>query len=128
MARLYLDHNVSQEVVPLLRHRGHDIVTTGDLRLDRAEDSVQLLTAAEQGRPFITHNWRDFKLLHYAWRDWSAAWSVVRSHPGILVIPQRPHWSDTRAADEVTRFLGLGQPLENTLYRWQPASDWRQYH
>ena len=73
MADAYADHNMSFDIVGLLRHAGHRVVTARDLGLDHADDDVHLLTAAQRGWTLLTSNSKDFRLLHDAWRRWSSA-------------------------------------------------------
>lgn len=124
MADLYLDHNVARQTAVLLRLHDHDVIQTARLGQARARDDEQLLTAASLRRTLITHDRRDFELLHDAWRRWSAAWQIDPPHFGILVIPQGESWSSAQAAGEVNRFLASGVPLANELYRWTEERGW----
>src|SRR3569623_950161 len=76
LAGVYLDHNVSLDIVSPLRFAGHDVVTTRDLHFARQSDDKQLLTAVRAGRIVITHDRQDFTLLHDAWLTWPAAFAV----------------------------------------------------
>lgn len=120
MANLCLDHNVSLEIARLLRPLAKDI------GLDRAGDDEVLLSAAQQGRILVSHNYKDFRLLHNAWRRWSTAWGVARAHTGILIVAQLPPVWHERIADELNDFIGKGQPLANELWHWRPASGWQR--
>lgn len=121
MAALHLDHNVARHVGVHLRAMGHDVTSAQREGLSRAGDDEHLLVAAEQDRVIITHNRKDFFLLHDAWRRWSAAWQVRPRHAGILVIPT---WPPEEAARELNTFLQRGLPLSNKLYSWQPSQGW----
>ena len=86
MARLYLDHNVSQRLARLLR-TNHDVVSARDLRLTRLTDDAQLLAAVRDDRLLVTHNRGDFALLHDAWLTWPPAFGLaLPPHSGILVL------------------------------------------
>lgn len=122
MAGIDTDQPVALEVAAMLRIRGHRAFTTRDLGHLGATDDPQLLTAAELGLVLLTHDVEDYVLLHDAWRRWSAAWSVLPRHAGILIAPQR--WPTLQIADEVSWFLNVGPQLTNELYRWLPASGW----
>ncbi len=125
MASLYTDHNVALPTATALRIvYGHDIVTARDLGLERADDAVHFLTAAQQGRILITHNAKDFVLLQEAWLLWSVAWGVAPTHAGVLVIPHR--WLPPQAAREIDAFLNdhLIHTLTNRLYAWRSGVGW----
>lgn len=130
MASIYADHNASRDLTALLRGRGHDVVRTRDLGLDRATDGLQLLTAATFGRVFLTYNERDFVLLHDAWLRWSAAWQVAPTHVGIIILPQDQYWEPARAVDEIEtvfrRQLGSALPsaIHNWLWMWRSLPGW----
>jgi hypothetical protein len=131
VANFLLDHNVAAQVADRLNVRGHTAMTVGALGLAMARDNQLLLRAAQDHRIFITHNWKDFRLLHDAWREWSAAWGVTGTHAGILVIPTRPVWDPPRAADEIDQFVtaiqNASRSLANHLYRWEPTRNWVSY-
>ncbi len=126
MARFPLDENVSATIAARLRALGHDVATAGDLGLLGADDEVHLLAAEKTDRILVTHNRDDFRLLHRAWRLWARDWGVRRSHAGVLVIPQAPHWSPQHAATEVDLISRL--PLRDELYTydWQGSRGWQQ--
>jgi len=61
---LYLDHDVSIHVAPLLRDVGLRVATARDLGAERASDAEHLWHAAEVSQaPIVTHNGRHFWLL-----------------------------------------------------------------
>ncbi len=126
MANFYLDHNVSHQLAHALRALGHGVDTAYGLRLDAADDDEQLATAALSGRILVTHNRRDFILLHRAWFRWARLWGVTNvQHHGILMIPDAPRLPTPDAA----RALDIidGQPLTNLLlqYRLGPPAHWQ---
>ena len=126
MADLHLDHNVSSQLALLLRDAGHDVIETRTIGMPRATDDVLLLTAAQAGRIFVTHNESDFVLLHNAWRRWSAAWGVNVAHAGILVLPQPPHLDVSLAAQALEHFLLSGVSLTSELYIFRRTGGWQQ--
>ena len=73
LADFYLNHNVSRELGGWLRLSGHTARTAADIGQDQATDDEHLLTAQQQNWILITHNWKDFRLLHDAWRRWFGA-------------------------------------------------------
>jgi hypothetical protein len=115
VATVYLDHNVSRHVAPDLRLLGHHAVTAHDLGLQFAGDDAHLIVAWQMRWVLLTHNAKDFYLLHDAWRRWSGAWRVTEVHPGIVVSPVRP---PTRVAQEADALLRSGLPLLGELYTW----------
>ena len=119
MAEIYADHNVAKEIIAGLRARRHVVTITTDLGLQRATDEVQF---AQREWLLITHNRKDFTLLHLAWRRWSREWAVNPQHHGILILPQTV--AHPNVALEVHRFLRRGLPLQNELYDWQPPDGW----
>lgn len=131
MAEFYLDHNVAARMVDLLEARGHTATTVDTLGLAAAKDNELLLRAAQDQRIFITHNWKDFLLLHSAWQEWSAAWGVSPQHAGILVIPMPPRWDSERATREIDFFLGVQRAFSNaiinSLHRWTQDRGWSKY-
>ena len=122
MAALYFDHNVDRRWKPSLEQAGHSVVLTREVHLERADDALQLLTAARRGYVLVTHNEADFKLLQKAWRQWS----VAMQHAGILVVPQQ-RWAPDEAAQHLGSLLASGLPLVNELYWWTPEHGWRRY-
>jgi hypothetical protein len=122
VASFYLDHDLNRQVKAALEALGHQVIRTRDLQLERADDATQLLTAARRGAMLVTHNERDYTLLHRAWRLWPAP----LAHAGVLVIPQQ-RWSPAEAARQIDGFVRSGQPLPNDLYRWTPARGWQRF-
>jgi hypothetical protein len=70
----------------------------------------------------VTHNYKDFLLLHRAWLLWSAHWQHVEPHAAFLVLQQA---DEAVLAQRILDFLGRGWPLENAVYRHQASTDWR---
>ena len=124
MTRLHIDHDVSADLLPLLRRAGHDIVTAAELGLSAAPDDVHLLAAADDGRVLLTYNTKDFILLHGAWRRWSAAWQVARHHAGILILKAPSQLSNQDSAREVDALLASQPPLIDELYKWERPGGW----
>lgn len=99
---------------------------TRDIRASRQTDDAQLLASARSDRVFITHNRRDFRLLHDAWLTWPAAFGVVLPpHPGILVLDDAPY-------DDLARVLVaflVGTPperLASEIFWWHRLDGWRR--
>ncbi len=66
MARLYANENFPQPVVEVLRHLGHDVLTTHDAGRSgqSVPDADVLKFAAAEQRAVVTINRRDFIRLH----------------------------------------------------------------
>lgn len=126
MAAFYIDNDVSLRFAIHLRGRGHQVVTAADLGLAEAKDPIQLLTAAQHRSVLLTHNRKDFVLLHEAWQSWPSPWGVTTPipHSGILVIPQ-PLPPDM--ADAIEQFLTSHYSWENQLFRWRLSDDWSRW-
>jgi Domain of unknown function (DUF5615) len=122
VADFFLDQNVSREFGLLLRMRGQSARTTRDLGMERAGDDELLFLAAQQRWLFVTHNAKDFQLLHDAWRRWSTGWLVAATHPGILVL--NPPIAPLVATSEIDAILRSGRPLTNELHLWRRHTGW----
>ena len=119
MADFALDNNVSIDVATHLKARGHSAVTARTGRLWRASDDEHLWRAAQAHRIFVTHDEKDFTLLHRAW----LRWGVPIPHAGIAAVPQAG-WSDQRIADELHALVRHFSPLTNELYHWRQPLGW----
>ena len=127
MARLYLDSDVSVRLAPLLRAAGHDTATTEELGQRRATDDKQLLTAVQEGRTVVTHNRKDFLLLHDAWRRWPTALGTqFPPHAGNLVLDHR---LDPELAPVLTAFLATAPPelLAGAIDWWRVGAGWHRH-
>ncbi len=123
MARFYLDNDVAQRVAAELDAFGHDAITTRALHRRRARDEQQLMFAVHERRIFVTHNARDFILLHDAWHLWTYTWGVQEEHTGIFIPPQDPtSWPAPKIALEIHLFIKTGQPIANQLYEWDQGA------
>ena len=125
MADIYLDHNVSSELVLHRDVAGHDVATTRVTGEARASDDVLLLASVRANRLFITHNRADFRLLHDAWTTWPAAFGLkLPPHPGILVLDTSP---PVTLAIVITEFLDAVSPerLGNAMFWWHHLDGWR---
>lgn len=120
MADFALDNNVAIGVAPLLKARGHSVVTARDAGMWRAWDDEHLWVAAQAGRVFVTHDEEDFTLLHRAW----LRWGVAIPHASIAAVPQGAAWPEQRIADELHALVRGFSPLANSLYRWRQPLGW----
>lgn len=125
MTDFYLDNDVSLRVAPLLRVAGHRTTATRDLRLTRAADDAQLLTAARNHWVLLTQNRRDFEMLHDAWLTWPEAFGLaLPAHSGILTLDHVPPELQAQA---VITFLTAIPPesLANASFWWHHRDGWR---
>jgi hypothetical protein len=126
VARLYLDHNISRNLIIPLRSAGHDVVAVRDIGLTRATDEAQLLEAVRQGRILVTHNRTDFTLLHDAWMTWPSGLGVgFPVHPGILVVDTAPSDVLSTVVEELIRHMPPAES-ENGLFWWHRHEGWRR--
>ncbi|MCC7106519.1 MAG: DUF5615 family PIN-like protein [Chloroflexi bacterium] len=117
MAHLYLDHCVASQLALLIRSAGkHDVTTARDLGLARSPDPQQLLRAASEAWPLVTHNRDDYIMLHDAWVRWTSAWHITPRHSGILIILQDR--ARLRMAALIDQALNSGAVSRNVLLRW----------
>jgi hypothetical protein len=123
VAAVYSDYDVAYDTALTLRSFGHHVVTTRDMGQDEATDDRQLLTAATNGWVLVTHNRDDFVLLHRAWHSWTAAWSILVAHSGILVLPQQ-RWNAVEQAEVLDRFLRSHESLLNEAYVCDRTERW----
>lgn len=100
-----------------LNTRGHDAISIKKHQLRGSGDEVILFEAAQEGRCVVTHNEKDFKLLHRAW----LRWPLSMEHAGILVVPQKYALSVRAIVEQLERFAGGGQPAQNRLYQLQQS-------
>jgi hypothetical protein len=131
MASLYFDADFSRGVADLLQGAGHTVLTAYAAGLLSAKDDIQLLTAAQRGFALVTHNIKDFRLLHDAWLNWSNAWDVPFQHAGILILPQPTpseraygRMDDTHIAEIIQALLITNAPAPNELWQWRRDIGW----
>ncbi|MCX6020452.1 MAG: hypothetical protein NTZ05_01750 [Chloroflexi bacterium] len=124
MASIYIDKD-ALFLAPLLRSHGHQITTVRDLAMDTEFDEIHLLTETRRNQILVSHNWRDYFMLHRAWRAWSNEWGIAPQHGGILILEQKV--DRVILANEVLELLRSGHPLVNELHRWRRSSGWEHY-
>jgi len=94
--RLYLDEDVSVDIVNNMRTRGFDVICARDIGMLRKDDDAQLAFAVSQGRALVTHNRHDFEVRHTRYLE------AGQTHCGIIIARRRP-----RPAHVVSRLLDL---------------------
>ena len=126
MARILADEDIYTDLKQRLRAYGHDVLSVTELDSRGDGDHLWMLRASEDERVILTHNWRDFLLLHNAWNAWLSHWKISPTprHPGILSVPQRDVLGADQAASSVHAFLHEERPLANMYYWLFPARGW----
>jgi hypothetical protein len=126
VATLYLDEDVAHQLGSRLRIAGHTVHTTHQHGRTETSDGNQLLFAAANGWTIITHNRKDFELLHDAWLRWTSSWNLRNIHHGILIISQRMALEDNATA--INTLLPEYPNPDNQLFGYDIAThSWRRY-
>ena len=131
MARFYLDEDVSVPIADILQAAGHQAVAAIQMGWDGLKDPDQLLNAARRNWIVVTHNRRDFEMLHRAGLLWSTEWAVVRPHSGILILPQATpaeqaagRMGDIDLAQLLIDMAATDAPQPNELWHWRRLDGW----
>jgi hypothetical protein len=128
MAAFYMDENVTLGLAPALRQYGHGVTSTAEERRLGAPDPHQLHHAAGRGWIMITHNRRDFELLHIAWLLWTNEWNVPLQHAGILIVEQVRGQLLSELARLIHDFVdNRDATFTNTLHDWKPKTGWVRF-
>ena len=129
MPTAFLDNDVATEIAENLSVAGYPTISSRALRRQRANDAQQFTYAAVNGRVLITHNGRDFKLLHQGWRLWKETWGLVASHHGIIELPQATVaelaanlLGPTQLAQLVIDLFATGSPTPDEYWAWRRAA------
>ena len=86
---IYLDECIHVGLPVRLRFRGFDVTTAQTQGMTGVSDAEQLAYATRCGAMIVTYNVRHFRALHLR----------VRSHGGIVILPDSPlDWQEIRAA------------------------------
>ncbi len=122
MARFFVDNDFPLGAGNALQHLGHDIESARSTNREHCHDDDQLLYATTENRILITHNRRDFRLLHDAWQRWSQAWGVQRLHGGILVLGQGLTYREYAAI--IDAYLTQSGPVTNEFHLHDSTGQW----
>jgi hypothetical protein len=125
VAHLFLDNDFPLDAGGGLRLLGHDVETARSTQREDQTDDAQLLYAANSGRILVTHNWKDYLLLHDAWHRWSRNWGIQGLHAGILVLRQRRKYQGY--SDDIHTLLGERGSIVNQLHRCDTRGHWSRY-
>lgn len=82
--RVYLDEDVPLSFAQALQNRGVDVLTTHQAENNGLSDEGQLAFAYKGGRAILTHNKRDFMILH------GELVKIGDGHSGIILSDQLP--------------------------------------
>lgn len=132
LLRLALDENVSHPLAGYLRSLGYDIDSATELARLQLRDPLVLAAAVDAGQTLITHNLRDFSLLHEDWHVLRRRWGrevmmqsgrqfAFSGHLGILVLP---HVANTILAPAIMEIVDGGQPLSDRFLVWSARKGW----
>jgi hypothetical protein len=122
--RLYLDDDMdANELIGLLEHAGHEVVSPRTVAMRGAEDEAHLRYAAAEQYVLLTANVRDFLLLHQRWQE------EGQSHAGILGLYRennpRRDLTYGQIARAVSHLENVGLSLQNTFHNlnmWRAPS------
>ncbi|RJQ16388.1 MAG: hypothetical protein C4560_09430 [Nitrospiraceae bacterium] len=105
---LYLDEDVDVSLTIPLRQKGIDVLTTQEAGNKRLSDAQQLAFAITAKRAFLTHNKRDFAVLHKEY--------IVsnKEHSGIILSDQRSVREMLRGLSKIVFSLSAEQ-MKNRL-------------
>ncbi len=95
-AKAYLDENLDIRLTALLKHRGFYATTAHAVGLLHVDDRTQLSYAASNGYCLVTHNLREFEVLHASFL------AAGQSHAGIIIASAKNIY---RLADRLTRLF-----------------------
>ena len=127
--RIALDEGVSHPLASLLRSHGYSATELGRLGLTDVQVLVQAVLG---GQTVVTHNRKDFRLLHEAWITWRGRWAAevaravgtpvgLSSHAGILIVPQLPNHDLARI---IEAFADANDSIPDRLFAWSAAQGW----
>jgi predicted nuclease of predicted toxin-antitoxin system len=111
----YVDEDVPLSFAEALRNRGVDCITTQEAGNKGLSDREQLAFSAGKNRAIVTHNKKDFILLHNEYARSGTA------HSGIVVADQLP------VGQTLRRFMKLwfSRTTEDMANRLEFLSNWK---
>ncbi len=114
--RLLLNEQINPQVAAVLRARGCDVSTAGDLGTRGSTDEEQLTAATHYRRALVTYNIGDFAVLAGEWaRRGLTHWGIVLVSDRTL--SQRSVGDLTRALERlVTEFSGEDALVDQVLF------------
>ena len=132
--RIALDEGVSHPLASLLRSHGYDADSAAELARLGLTDVQVLVQAALDGQTLVTHNRKDFRMLHEAWLTWRNRWTAevvqatgvpiaLSGHAGILIVPQLPNHNLARI---VETFADANDSIPDSLFAWSSGKGWHE--
>ena len=113
--QLYLDEDVPIQIAKALRQRGVDMLTTHEAGMAESADEQQVAFAAEKHRAILTHNKRDFVVIHRTYLQ------EGKEHWGIIVADQNKVGSLVRMVSKLC-FTVSAEAMKNRL---EFLSNWK---
>ncbi len=112
--RIYLDDDMdANELIGLLEHEGHEVISPRRVAMRGAEDEAHLSYAAAEQCVLLTANVRDFLTRHRRWQE------EEQSHGGILASYRennpRRDMTYGQIARAVNHLESAGLTLQNTF-------------
>jgi hypothetical protein len=124
----YLDEDVAVALTRMLQELGRVATHTHAEAMDRSRDYQQLLHAATHSWVLVTHNARDFRLLHGAWLTWAHEWGISHRHSGILIVEQLPPPRHSEIAQAIDAFMRSPMTtFDNMLFEWMHRAGWQPF-
>jgi hypothetical protein len=119
--KLYLDDDtVASLLVGLLRKAGHDVVIPADLGMSGRHDAEHLLRCVNEGRVFLTKNYRDFVPIH------GLVIGCTGTHTGIIVIRQEDDRRKNMTPEGIVTAVGkVEQAYPDLTNELVFLNDWR---
>jgi predicted nuclease of predicted toxin-antitoxin system len=113
--KIYLDDDSAAPLlVRLLTRAGHDVVIPANVGLAGDEDPVHFMYAISNARALLTHNYKDFKLLH------QLVLLAGGNHPGLLAVRRDNDPTRDLTPKQIVRALrnliAAGVPIRDELH------------
>lgn len=117
-----------------MRERGYDAESARDLGRLRWTDVRVLTHASQVGQTVVTHNGRDFRMLHEAWINWRLRWSreaeretgrvvPMSGHAGIVIVPQS---AVAEVESLVALFAERHDAVPDRIFAWSQLRGWNE--
>jgi hypothetical protein len=119
--KIHLDDDMdANELISLLEHEGHEVISPRRVAMRGSQDEAHLSYAAAELCVLLTANVRDFLMLHQRWQE------EGQSHAGIAAIYRennpRRDMTYGQIARAVSHLESAGITLQNTF---QNLNMWR---